>query len=170
MTRARADRLAGSTMRYGMELGIVEVLERHAASAADIRTCRPGIETAPRADAAPRGLGQRVCGAAGRRGIAAVKIRDRLATLGGAMQGMMAKLASDELIKNALQDYGTEHFEIACYTSLRTAASAIGDEETVRVAERILQDEVRMAEQLLKLIPSITNEMMVTQGEAVAAR
>ena len=39
-----------------------------------------------------------------------------------------------------------------------------------QVADRILQDEVAMAGQLLKLIPSITNEVMVTQGASAAAR
>ena len=152
---------------YGMELGIAEVLERHAASAADHPHLQAGLlqhleQTRQHAEL--------VKGCVERLGGETSAVKSGMATLGGAMQGMMAKLASDELIKDALQDYGTEHFEIACYTSLRTAATAIGDEQTAQVADRILQDEVMMAEQLLKLIPSITNEMMVTQETSAAAR
>lgn len=152
---------------YGMELGIVEVLERHAASAKDHPHVRVGLKQHLEQT---RQHAELVKGCVERLGGETSAVKSGMATLGGAMQGMMAKLASDELIKNALQDYGTEHFEIACYTSLRTAATAIGDDETVRVVERILQDEVMAAEQLMKLIPLITNEMMVTQGESVAAR
>ncbi len=152
---------------YGMELGISEVLERHAASAADHPHVQAGLlqhleQTRQHAEL--------VKGCVERLGGETSALKSGMATLGGAMQGMMAKLASDELIKDALQDYGTEHFEIACYTSLRTAATAIGDEQTAQVADRILQHEVMMAEQLLKLIPSITNEMMVMQEASAAAR
>jgi len=152
---------------YGMELGIVEVLERHAASAASHPHIQDGLEQHLEQT---RQHAELVKGCVERLGGETSAVKSGMASLGGAMQGMMAKLASDELIKNALQDYGTEHFEIACYTSLRTAATAIGDDQTAQVADRILQDEVMMAEQLLKLIPSITNEMMVTQGETAAAR
>jgi ferritin-like metal-binding protein YciE len=152
---------------YGMEVGIAEVLERHAASAADHPHIQAGLQQHLEQT---RQHAELVKGCVERLGGETSGVKSGIASLGGAMQGMMAKLASDELIKNALQDYGTEHFEIACYTSLRTAATAIGDQETAQVAERILQDEMRMAEQLLKLIPSITNEMMVTQTEAASAR
>lgn len=152
---------------YGMELGIVEVLERHAASAADHPHVQAGLQQHLEQT---RQHAELVKGCVERLGGETSAVKSGMASLGGAMQGMMARLASDELIKNALQDYGTEHFEIACYTSLRTAATAIGDDQTAQVADHILQDEMMMAEQLLKLIPSITNEMMVTQGASAAAR
>ena len=73
-------------------------------------------------------------------------VKSGMASVMGAVQGMTTKLAKDELIKNTLHDYGTEHFEIACYTSLIAAAENLGDQETARVRREILRDEQAMAD------------------------
>jgi ferritin-like metal-binding protein YciE len=78
-------------------------------------------------------------------------------------------VAKDELIKNTLHDYGTEHFEIACYTSLSAAAEDLGDQETARVCQEILRDEEAMANFLFQQIPPTTIEMLQME-HAMASR
>lgn len=152
---------------YSMEQGIVQVLERQVTSAADHPQVQAGLE---KHLAETRQHAELVQECITRLGGSTSAVKTGMAAIGGAMQGMTAKLAQDELLKNALQDYGTEHFEIACYTSLREAARALGDTQTAQVAERILADEMKMAQQLLELIPTLTTEMLVTQGEPAAVR
>ena len=96
-------------------------------------------------------------------------VKTGMASVMGAVQGMTTKLAKDELIKNTLHDYGTEHFEIACYTSLIAAAENLGDQETVRVCQEILRDDQAMADFLFQQIPPTTVEMLQME-HAMASR
>jgi ferritin-like metal-binding protein YciE len=65
-----------------------------------------------------------------------------MAQKGGAMLGgMMAKAAPDTTGKLAIQAYAFEHMEIASYRMLKVVAERAGDQETVQVAERILEQE-----------------------------
>ena len=82
---------------------------------------------------------------------------------------MTTKLAKDDLIKNTLHDYGTEHFEIACYTSLIAAAENLGDQETAQVCQEILRDDQAMADFLFQQIPLATVEMLQME-HAMASR
>jgi ferritin-like metal-binding protein YciE len=75
------------------------------------------------------------------------------------VQGISTGPAKDELVKNCLADYATEDFEIACYTSLLTAAQEFGDQDLVRTCQRILQDEQDMARWLELQIPLATTEI-----------
>ncbi|MDQ2653529.1 MAG: ferritin-like domain-containing protein, partial [Chloroflexota bacterium] len=96
-------------------------------------------------------------------------MKSGMASVMGAVQGMTTKVASDELLKNALHDYGTEHFEIACYTSLIAAAEATGDRETAQVAQQILRQEQMMADSLARQIPVITSEMLALHASTAAS-
>lgn len=81
----------------------------------------------------------------------------------GKLAGLMGNLhaaTQDELLKDCLQDVAAEHFEIACYRSLITAARAIGDDQTARVCEEILHEEEAMAEWLESNIPTLTSEQL----------
>jgi len=150
---------------HAMELGIAQVLERHAASAADHPQIQAGLEkhlgeTRRHADL--------VKGCVERLGGDTSAVKSGMASVMGAMQGMTTKIAADELLKNALHDYGTEHFEIACYTSLIAAAEATSDRETERVARQILREEEAMAASLAQQIPMITSEMMAREATAAS--
>ncbi|HEX2282675.1 MAG TPA: DUF892 family protein, partial [Thermomicrobiales bacterium] len=87
-------------------------------------------------------------------------VKSGMASVMGAVQGMTTMVAEDDVLKNALHDYGTEHFEIACYTSLIAAAENLGDQETVRVCQEILRDDQAMADFLFQQIPPTTIEML----------
>jgi ferritin-like metal-binding protein YciE len=142
---------------HAMELGIAQVLENHAASAADHPQMQSMLQqhleqTRRHADL--------VKGCVERLGGDTSGIKTGMASVMGTIQGMSTKIAKDELIKNTLHDYGTEHFEIACYTSLMAAAETIGDQETARVCRQILGEEQEMADFLFQQIPTVTREML----------
>ena len=151
---------------HAMELGIAQVLERHAEEAKD----HPHVH-----DALQRHLEQTrrhaelVKGCVERMGGETSGVKSGMASVMGAVQGMTTKLAKDELIKNTLHDYGTEHFEIACYTSLIAAAENLGDQETARVCREILRDDQAMADFLFQQIPPTTIEMLQME-RAMASR
>jgi ferritin-like metal-binding protein YciE len=151
---------------HAMELGIAQVLERHAEEAKD----HPHVHTAlQRHLEQTRRHAELVKGCVERMGGETSGVKSGMASVMGAVQGMTTKLAKDELIKNTLHDYGTEHFEIACYTSLIAAAENLGDQETARVCREILRDEQAMAEFLFQQIPPTTIEMLQME-HAMASR
>ena len=142
---------------HAMELGIAQVLERHVEEAKDHPQMQTGLQ---RHLEQTRRHAELVKGCVERMGGETSGIKSGMASVMGAVQGMTTKLAKDELIKNALHDYGTEHFEIACYTSLIAAAENLGDQETVRVCQEILRDDQAMADFLFQQIPLVTIEML----------
>jgi len=73
------------------------------------------------------------------------------------MHGMLTGASGDTLVKDTLSGIAAEHFEIACYTSLQTAALDIGDQQTAQMCEQILRDEHAMAEYLEQELPRITH-------------
>ena len=151
---------------HAMELGIAQVLERHAEEAKDHPQMQAGLQ---RHLEQTRRHAELVKGCVERMGGETSGIKSGMASVMGAVQGMTTKLAKDELIKNTLHDYGTEHFEIACYTSLIAAAENLGDQETARVCAEILRDEQAMADFLFQQIPPATIEMLQME-HAMASR
>jgi len=77
----------------------------------------------------------------------------KMMAMGQAMGGMMV---NDEIVKGAQMGYVFENLEIASYTILIAAAQAVGDTETQQVCERILEEEVAMAEWLRQHLPQLT--------------
>ena len=68
--------------------------------------------------------------------------------VGGADLGAFFAAQPDTPVKIAGFAYAFEHLEIAAYELLRRVADRAADEETVAVAERILAEERRAAEQV----------------------
>lgn len=67
----------------------------------------------------------------------------------------------DELIKNAISDYATENFEIACYEALITAAQDLGEPKVEQICKQILEDERAMAQWLETQLPKTVHEFIV---------
>jgi ferritin-like metal-binding protein YciE len=63
----------------------------------------------------------------------------------------------ETVINNIIVELATEHYEIARYIELITAATNVGDLLTVKVCEAILEDEEAMAEKLTVELPEITS-------------
>lgn len=78
----------------------------------------------------------------------------------GSMQSVATEMYDDELVKNALLDYATENFEIACYQALLVAANEIGDRETAEVCEQIIRDEESMAMFLSQNLAAVVRETL----------
>ncbi len=146
---------------YAMEQSITQVLARH------IKDVQDQPEIASRLqqhlDATERHA-ELVQGCVQRLGGDTSKLKSGMAQVTGAVQGMATSVAKDELVKNALQDYSTEHMEIASYQSLIAAARQLGDTETVSVCEQILRDEEAMQAWLREQIPIITLQVLQQQG------
>ena len=75
-------------------------------------------------------------------------------------QSVSGMVVSDEVVKGAMSTYVFAHMEIASYTILIAAAKAIGDNETQRVCEAILQQEKAMAEWLRGHLPEVTQAFL----------
>src|SRR5215218_2837381 len=144
---------------HAMELGIAQVLEQHVAEAEDHPAMQAGLQ---RHLEQTRHHAELVKGCVERMGGETSGIKAGMASVMGTVQGMTTKLAKDDLVKNTLHDYGTEHFEIACYTSLIAAAENLGDQETARVCQEILRDDQAMADFLVQPVRQILTEVLTS--------
>lgn len=75
-------------------------------------------------------------------------------------QAVGGSLMSDEVIKGAMAGYVFENMEIASYTALIAAAKEAGDSETQAACEKILPQEIAMAEWLLEHLPELTQAFL----------
>jgi ferritin-like metal-binding protein YciE len=146
---------------YGMEQNLIQVLENHAKDASDHPQMQARIQQ--HLDETRRHA-ELVKGCVERLGSSTSAVKSAMGKLGGVMAGISTGAAKDELVKNALADYASEHFEIASYTSLIAGAQMLGDDETARVCRQILNDEVAMAQFLEQNIPMITQEFLGMQA------
>jgi len=64
------------------------------------------------------------------------------------------------LIQDSIADFAAEHYEIATYTMLITAARACRDEETARVCQEILREEEEMARWLEDHLTVLARELV----------
>jgi ferritin-like metal-binding protein YciE len=63
-------------------------------------------------------------------------------------------------VQDCIADFAAEHYEIATYTALITAARACRDEETARVCEEILREEEEMARWLEDHLTVLARELV----------
>ncbi len=148
---------------HGLETNLVQVLESHVQAAKN----HPQVQSRLQQHLdETRRHAEMVKGCIERLGGNVSGVKTGISSVMGAVQGVSTAIAKDELVKNTLADYASEHFEIACYTSLIAGARAIGDEDTARVCETILRDEEQMAHWLHQQIPVITQEYLGEQARA----
>ncbi len=138
-----------------METGIATTLKKHAADAKGDPKVRGAItkhlrETEQHAKAIERALKSMEAGHP--------VIREGISQLVNLVAGVATSLAADTSVKNAIADFATEHFEIACYTALAEAADAAGERDIARTCRSILKEEQAMAKTLAGLLPTITEK------------
>src|SRR5205085_542441 len=78
------------------------------------------------------------------------------------LHGMMSRWITSPqgtLVKLSIGDFAAEHYEIATYRMLITAARLCRDEETVRVCQEILPDEEEMARWLEEHLLTFSREV-----------
>jgi ferritin-like metal-binding protein YciE len=83
-----------------------------------------------------------------------------------AMTGAVANDAPDTAGKMAIHAYAFEHLEIASYRMLRQVAERAGDQETVQVADRILEQEKAAAHTLSDLLERVADHDLQQMGLA----
>jgi ferritin-like metal-binding protein YciE len=127
---------------YAMENGIVEALEAQVKVAADHPTVQSGIQQHLEAT---RRHAETVKGCLDQLGEKLSGVKRAMAEVGSKVQVLMAGMAKDNLVKAALNDYATEHMEIASYRSLIIAANEAGQTAIAEACQGILQDEEAMA-------------------------
>lgn len=74
----------------------------------------------------------------------------------GVMQAVSTAVFRDDLLKGIIANYAMEHFEIACYRALRSAANDSGLNDIADMCEEILSEETAMAEWLEEQVPDVT--------------
>lgn len=149
---------------YAMERSQAKVLQNHAEDAADLPDVRQKdmqhlYETRRHAEKIEKCLeliGEKPS-----------KTKGVLGSLLGKAQGAATGVFGDEILKNFLSDYAMEHFEIACYRSLITAAEEAGQPEIAEICQGILKEEEAMAKWLTERLDDVTR--MSLQQAPVAA-
>jgi ferritin-like metal-binding protein YciE len=98
-----------------------------------------------------------------RRGGSTSMIKDaggKMMAFGQAMSGMFV---GDEVMKGSIASYAFEAMEIASYRILITTAEQVGDQETARICEQILQEEKAMADWLEQNLPNLTKNYLMRE-------
>lgn len=85
-------------------------------------------------------------------------------------QGLSGLFVDDEVVKGSLASYTFEQMEIASYKILIAAAEHVGDQETKRVCETILQQEVAMAQWLDEHAAAITRKFLERDQQGLTAK
>lgn len=80
-----------------------------------------------------------------RLGGSAPTIKASVSTFMGQMRAVSQAGGQDELVKDCILDYSTEHFEIAAYKAIIVAAEAYDDSETADTCRKIILEEEDMA-------------------------
>lgn len=92
-----------------------------------------------------RNQAERVRGCIERLGGDTSMMKDMAAKAMATMQGFAGAMASDEVVKGSMFSYAFENMEIAAYKNVIAGARFVGDNETARVCEDILQEELAMS-------------------------
>src|SRR3954466_6511506 len=100
---------------HAMEVGIVTTLEKHIADAKGLPKVRAALakhlgETKRHATAMKKALTSL--------GGTHPAVREGISKAANLAAGLMTSAAADTIVKNAIADFATEHFEIACYSFL----------------------------------------------------
>lgn len=138
---------------YSMERSVEETLKKHAKDAEDY----PEVQTRVRRHLEQTQThAERVRSCIESLGGDVSSLKAGFSEMIGKIKGAGSGLARDEMVKNALDEYMTEHLEIASYLSLIEAAESEGADQVAAVCREILRDEQEMAEWLRDRIPEVT--------------
>lgn len=142
---------------YAMEQGIVENLERQLDHFESMPEMKKSIQDHIEAS---KGHAEKikVCIESLDEEVSTAK--SAIGNIVGAMQGMSTALADDQMVKDAIANFATEHFEIASYTALATTARELGEDHIAEVCEEIMQDEQEMADLLERNLPLVTTSYL----------
>lgn len=93
-------------------------------------------------------------------------VKEGMGNIMGMITGASTALAEDRLVKNAIAEHATEHFEMASYEALIAAAEQLGHNEAIPKFQEILKDEEEMADWLKDNLPECVKMVLEeTAGE-----
>jgi ferritin-like metal-binding protein YciE len=96
-------------------------------------------------------------------------LKTSMGVVGQLTKGVFTAFAGDQHIKDILDAYMMEHFEIACYTALEVAADEAGLIPVAEMCRRIIPEEELMAQTLFDLLPvEVTSHLSKRAHEASA--
>ena len=98
-----------------------------------------------------------------RRGGGTSTIKDSAGKMLGFGQAMSGMFVGDEVLKGSIASYAFEAMEIASYRVLVSTARQVGDEETARICEQILQEEEAMADWLKQNIQTLAQQYLMRE-------
>ena len=128
-----------------MEVGIVTTLEKHIADAKGLPKVRAALTKHLRET---KGHASEMKKALAAMGGSHPMLKEGVSKLVNLAAGLVTTAAKDTIVKNAIADFATEHFEIACYQSLTLTATALGESKIAAVCKGILKEEQAMAKLL----------------------
>jgi ferritin-like metal-binding protein YciE len=137
---------------HAMEQSLANVLQQHIKDARDHPETRERLQQHLEET---RRHGDRVRSCLEALGASPSTVKSALGGAMGIMQGMSNGMFRDEMIKNAIADYATEHFEMACYSALASAAEEAGFVDVAQTCREIFGEEAEMADWLEEQIPEI---------------
>jgi ferritin-like metal-binding protein YciE len=142
---------------HAMETGISRALEQQAKLAQDHPMVQEGIQ---RHLEATKRHADVVEGCLKELDESPSTVKDAVGSAGAMLSGLMGA-AKDDLVKATMNDYATEHMEIASYRGLIVAATQLGHHEMVTQFEGILAEEEAMAAWLLESMDTLTREAII---------
>ncbi len=90
--------------------------------------------------------------------------KDLSAKMTSALNGLGMSIMGDQMVKEIHSAYAAEHFEIASYTVIRSAAQALGDPEGADMCDDILSEEYAMADWVKEQVPLVVAEYVRSLG------
>lgn len=148
---------------HAMEQSLLKVLENHAKDAKDHPEMSSRLEEHI---VETRAHAERVKECLEMLGEKPSTIKSAMGNVMGMVQGASSGMFRDELVKNVLSDYASEHFEIACYRSLISAAEELNRPEIAEICGEILEEEEAMAAWLEEQIEGVTHTVLHQHSHA----
>jgi ferritin-like metal-binding protein YciE len=142
---------------HAMEKSLVPVLENHAKDAKRHPDVRNRIEQHARETERHAQLVEQCLRQLGE---GPSTMKNTFARMFGSVQSVASSAFKDDEVKNALSDYATENFEIACYRALIEAARVTQHQDVVRTCEEILREEEAMARFLEQNLPTTVHDAL----------
>jgi len=147
---------------HAMEVGIVTTLEKHIADAKGLPKVQTALtkhlrETKRHATEMKKALASL--------GGSHPMVKEGVSKLANLAAGLITTSARDTIVKNAIADFATEHFEMACYNSLIQIATALGERKIAATCKAILREEKAMAATLDTLFKSVNDTYLATLND-----
>jgi ferritin-like metal-binding protein YciE len=92
-------------------------------------------------------------------------LKEGVSKLANLAAGLVTTAAKDTIVKNAIADFATEHFEMACYNSLILTSTALGETKIAAACKAILKEEKAMAALLESLFKEVNDTYLGSLDE-----